>query len=134
MAGRIDFSKTIKRDFRNQEAPMTKSRVKRQQQYIRRHKARMTVLQRPEASKYRAAAIGCIATAHHYLRLYREEKARVETMNSMGPHRPWVRLFQLRMRRAGGEQEYLKTLLFYARSYLATSRRFGERADGFVLP
>ena len=90
---------------------------------------------RPQASKYRAASLSCLATAHYYLRLFREENSRVKEIATMGPHLPWVQSLQHRIRKSGGdEQAYLQNLLFLARSHLETARHFGKLADKFFLP
>lgn len=128
----IDFEKATQNDL----CPRHKSKAdkKRLQRNILRHKWRVSAHLLPQASKYRAASLGCLATTHYYLRLFREEKARVEEMEIMGPHRPWLQSLQHRVRRAGGERAYLQNLLFFARSYLESARRFGELADKFYLP
>ena len=95
----IDFEKATQNDL----CPRHKSKAdkKRLQRNILRHKWRVSAHLLPQASKYRAASLGCLATTHYYLRLFREEKARVEEMEIMGPHRPWLQSLQHRVRRAG---------------------------------
>lgn len=128
----IDYDKAARKNLH--ERQRTKAEQKRLQRDILRHKARMSAHTLPLANKYRAASLNCLATAHYYLRLFREERARIVDMETMGPHRPWVMSLQSRLRRAGGKRVYLLNLLFFARSYLESARRFGELANEFHLP
>lgn len=114
--------------------PRTEAEEERLRRKVLRLKARVSIHLRPQASKYRAAALGCLATAHRYLVTFREEKARFERIRADGACRPWAHALVARARKNGGEREYLRMLLFLARSYLASSRRFGELADKFRLP
>jgi len=86
----------------------------------------------PQGNKYRLAAVGCLATAHGYLKLYRAEKAHFERMRVEGlRHHDFAVMF--RARRHGGEADYLRDILSMARGYLRTANSFGKRAHG-ILP
>lgn len=130
----IDLEKAWQRNQRLAQRPATEVDSERLRRNVLRHKARVSVHLRPQASKYRAAALGCIATAHRYMATFREEKNRFERIQADGVCKPWDFALVARARRNGGEREYLRMLLFFARSYLASARRFGELADAFRLP
>ena len=86
----------------------------------------------PQGNKYRLAAVGCLATAHGYLKLYRFEKAHFERMRAEGI-RPHDFAVMCRARRHGGEADYLRDILASARYYLRTANAFGKWAHG-ILP
>lgn len=86
----------------------------------------------PQGNKYHFAAVGCLATARSYLKLYRAEKAHFERMRVEGlRHHDFAVMF--RARRHGGEADYLRDILSMARGYLRTANSFGKRAHG-ILP
>ena len=86
----------------------------------------------PQGNKYRLAAVGCLATAHGYLKLYRAEKAHFERMRAEGI-RPHDFAIMCRARRHGGEADYLRDILSMARGYLRSAYTFGKQAYG-ILP
>lgn len=100
---------------------------------ILRYKARVSAHLCPQATKYRAAALGCLFNAHVDLRQYKEDKTRFERIKN-DSDKPWDQAFLSRVRKNGGNQAYLEMLLSSARYYLETAHQFGELAADFVLP
>ncbi len=86
----------------------------------------------PQGNKYRLAAVGCLATARGYLKLYRAEKVHFERMRAEGI-RPHDFAVMYRARRHGGEADYLRGILSMARGYLRSANAFGKWAHG-ILP